>query len=144
MSAVFADTVYFLALLNPADQWHGCARDLSAQPPGALVTTEFIMMEVGDALSRPADRLRFARLLELPFIPLRPSRWPGLQAPSSHAEDLTCRPLIYLVFRIPVLTAGRRVSRRFSGCWCGAVFLPPLFPGPHACASSCCAGSEPG
>jgi len=65
MSAVFADTVYFLALLNPADQWHGCARALSAQPPGALVTTEFIMMEVGDGLSRPADRLRFARLLEL-------------------------------------------------------------------------------
>jgi predicted nucleic acid-binding protein len=65
MSAVFADTVYFLALLNPADQWHVCARDLSAQPPGALVTTEFILMEVGDGLSRPADRLRFARLLEL-------------------------------------------------------------------------------
>lgn len=65
MSAVFADTVYFLALLNPMDQWHVCARDLSAKPPGALITTEFIMMELGDGLSRPADRLRFAHLLEL-------------------------------------------------------------------------------
>jgi hypothetical protein len=65
MSAVFADTVYFLALLNPADQWHSCARELSTKPPGALVTTDFILMEVGDALSRPQDRSRFARLLEL-------------------------------------------------------------------------------
>ena len=65
MSAVFADTVYFLALLNHADQWHAAARGLSATPQGALVTTEFILMEVGDGLSRPEDRLRFARLLEL-------------------------------------------------------------------------------
>jgi len=65
MSAVFADTVYFLALLNPADQWHAHARAFSANPPGPLVTTEFILTEVGDGLSRPGDRLRFARLLEL-------------------------------------------------------------------------------
>lgn len=65
MSAVFADTVYFLALLNPADQWHARARELSTNPPGTLVTTDFIMLEVGDGLSRPQDRPRFARLLDL-------------------------------------------------------------------------------
>ena len=65
MKAVFADTVYFLALLNPADQFHQQARALNQQPPGPLLTTEFILAEVGDALSRPENRLRFARLLQL-------------------------------------------------------------------------------
>ena len=65
MNAVFADTVYFLALLNPADQWHPQARSLSLQPPGPLLTTEFVLTEVGDGLSQPENRSRFARLLEL-------------------------------------------------------------------------------
>ena len=65
MKAVFADTVYFLALLNPADQFHQQSRALNQQPPGPLLTTEFILAEVGDALSRPENRLRFARLLQL-------------------------------------------------------------------------------
>ena len=65
MKAVFADTVYFLALLNPEDQWHSQARSLSLQPPGPLLTTEFVLTEVGDGLSRPENRPRFARLLQL-------------------------------------------------------------------------------
>ena len=65
MNAVFADTVYFLALLNPVDQFHSQARALSLQPPGPMLTTEFVLIEVGDGLSRPENRLRFARLLEL-------------------------------------------------------------------------------
>jgi len=65
MNAVFADTVYFLALLNPADQWHPQARALSLQPPGPLLTTEFVLTEVGDGLSQPENRGRFARLVEL-------------------------------------------------------------------------------
>ena len=65
MNAVFADTVYFLALLNAADQWHARARALSLNPPSSLLTTEFVLMEAGDGLSRPGDRPRFARLLQL-------------------------------------------------------------------------------
>lgn len=38
---------------------------MSQQPPGPLLTTEFILTEVGDGLSRPENRPRFARLLEL-------------------------------------------------------------------------------
>jgi predicted nucleic acid-binding protein len=66
MNTVFADTAYFLALLNPADQWHASARDLSRSAPGPLLTTEFVLMEVGDGMSQPENRGRFARLLELP------------------------------------------------------------------------------
>jgi len=65
MKAVFADTVYFLALLNPADQWQPQARALNLHPPGFLLTTEFVLTEVGDGLSHPENRSRFARLLEL-------------------------------------------------------------------------------
>jgi hypothetical protein len=65
MKAVFADTVYFLALLSPSDQWHGQARSLSLHPPGPLLTTEFVLTEVGDGLSRPENRAQFARLLAL-------------------------------------------------------------------------------
>jgi hypothetical protein len=65
MRAVFADTVFFLALLNSADQWHPAARSFSVQPPGPLLTTEFVLTEVGDALSQPENRSRFKRLLVL-------------------------------------------------------------------------------
>ena len=65
MTPVFADTAYFLALLNPADQWHLQARALSARPGTLLVTTEFVLTEVGDAMSQPENRARFTRLLAL-------------------------------------------------------------------------------
>ena len=65
MNTVFADTVYFLALLNPEDQWHPQAKDLSRNAPGLLLTTEFVLLEVGDGLSQPENRGRFARLIEL-------------------------------------------------------------------------------
>jgi len=65
MKQVFADTVYFLALFNPADQFHRQVQALSLQPPGPMLTTEFILLEVGDGLSHPENRSRFSRLLEL-------------------------------------------------------------------------------
>jgi uncharacterized protein len=65
MKAVFADTVYFLALLNPSDQLHAQARALNLEWPGPLLTTEFILAEVGDALSGVKNRPQFARLLRL-------------------------------------------------------------------------------
>jgi len=65
MTTVFADTVYFLALLNPGDQLHPQALALSLSPLGPLMTTEFVLTEVGDALSRPENRARFARLRQL-------------------------------------------------------------------------------
>jgi len=65
MTAAFADTAYFLALLNPSDQLHSKARDLNRTDSRPLVTTEFVLMEVGDGLSRPTNRPLFARLREL-------------------------------------------------------------------------------
>lgn len=63
MSAVFGDTVYFLALLNARDQFHAQALALSERAPGRLVTTEWVLTEVGDALAAPPARGRFVELL---------------------------------------------------------------------------------
>lgn len=65
MKAVFGDTVYFLALVNPTDQYHSQAVNLTRDSGERLVTTEWVLMEVGDALSQPQNRPKFARLLEL-------------------------------------------------------------------------------
>jgi len=65
MKAVFGDTVYFLALVNSTDQYHTQAVTLSRESGERLVTTEWVLMEVGDALSQPQNRPKFARLLEL-------------------------------------------------------------------------------
>jgi predicted nucleic acid-binding protein len=62
---VFGDAVYFIALLSARDRWHAHARAINQNPPGPLVTTEWILTEVGDAFSQPAMRQKFIQLLHL-------------------------------------------------------------------------------
>lgn len=57
--AVFADTVFWLALLNRNDEWHDRALGWSARMTEPLVTTEAVLTEIADALCR-ADRRRLA------------------------------------------------------------------------------------
>jgi predicted nucleic acid-binding protein len=52
MKTVFADTFYFLALLNPSDQGHGKAVAFTAGNTVLMVTTEWVLTELGDALAR--------------------------------------------------------------------------------------------
>jgi predicted nucleic acid-binding protein len=64
MTAVFADAVYFLALVNRKDQAHQKSVAISHSSDRPLVTTEWILMEVGDALCRGKDRAVFQLLLD--------------------------------------------------------------------------------
>ncbi len=64
MIKTFADTHYYLALLNPSDAAHRRALAVTDKRSGKLVTTQSILMEVGDAMSTPADRPRFTGLLD--------------------------------------------------------------------------------
>jgi predicted nucleic acid-binding protein len=64
MKETFADTFYFLAILNPHDQAHRQAQEIGTLLEGRLVTTDYVLIEVGDALSRPLDRSRFLSLVE--------------------------------------------------------------------------------
>jgi predicted nucleic acid-binding protein len=64
MSPVFADTYYWLALINPRDAAHQDAVTLSGSLTQPLVTTAWVLTEVGDAMCQPAHRLTFIKLLQ--------------------------------------------------------------------------------
>ena len=62
---VFADTFFFLAMLDSSDAAHGQSGELAAQPWSEIVTTEFVLIELGNALSRIGDRDAFLDILQL-------------------------------------------------------------------------------
>lgn len=59
MNAIFADTSYYLALLNPADIDHGQAVRIGGALRNQIVTTDFVLTEVGNTLSRVPVRPAF-------------------------------------------------------------------------------------
>lgn len=63
MRKIFADSFYFLALANPRDGAHAQARAYQGGQLMRLVTTEFVLIEVADALARSAEGRRFAYAL---------------------------------------------------------------------------------
>ena len=62
MKPIFADTVYFFALLNPRDRLFQRATRLSAESARPLVTTAWILAEVADGLCYRTTRLAVVRL----------------------------------------------------------------------------------
>jgi predicted nucleic acid-binding protein len=65
MKTIFADTYYFLAVGSELDQGHQRTVQYAANYTGRLVTSEWVLTEVGDALASPAQRERFLELLAL-------------------------------------------------------------------------------
>ena len=55
MSALFADTYYFVALLNRNDQYHQRAIEFDRGRRG-LLTTEWVLTEVADLLAKGSAR----------------------------------------------------------------------------------------
>jgi predicted nucleic acid-binding protein len=82
---IFVDTVAWLALLNKNDDLHTHARQVMKmlrRQRAALITTEFVLLEVADALSAPAHRGRtvefingLRRLPLLSILPAHQSLW---------------------------------------------------------------------
>jgi predicted nucleic acid-binding protein len=62
MSWQFADTNYYLALLGPRDQHHVVAVAWSQRENLRIVTSEFILIELGNFLTRGHDRTVFVDL----------------------------------------------------------------------------------
>lgn len=59
MNAVFVDTSGLIAVVNTVDQWHDCATAVWQQlleSQAALVTTSYVLVEIGDGLSRVHHR----------------------------------------------------------------------------------------
>ena len=63
MTACFADTYFFLALLSADDEAHDRAVALNRSQRAAMVTTSWVLTEVADALAAPASRAVFLELL---------------------------------------------------------------------------------
>jgi predicted nucleic acid-binding protein len=63
MKFIFADTFYFIALLSPNDLCHARAERLARELKARYLTTDWIMTEVADALSRGRVRHQVAPLI---------------------------------------------------------------------------------
>jgi len=63
MTAIFADTFFYLALLNEDDPAHERALAAS-KAKRTIVTTEFILLELGNACARADDHADFLALVE--------------------------------------------------------------------------------
>lgn len=79
MKRLFADTLYWIALANPSDQWHPAARQAEADHVGAqIVTTEEVLTEplaalAGVGLKRRAQAAAMVRaILAAPDILVLP------------------------------------------------------------------------
>jgi predicted nucleic acid-binding protein len=60
MAVLFADTFYFIALLDSADARHKQAVAWSRRRVHSLLTTEYVLLELGDAFHSPGKREEFA------------------------------------------------------------------------------------
>lgn len=63
MNRVFADTFYFVALVNPADQAHSKALSHAVSILGELITTPWVLTEFADAMCAPGNRGEFLSML---------------------------------------------------------------------------------
>ena len=63
MRLAFADSFYFIALLSPRDRAREKAIELGKRVSGHFVTTDAVLLEVGDAVCAPRDRQRTATYL---------------------------------------------------------------------------------
>ena len=63
MTGRFADTSFYVAMLNTRDTWHSLAIECSQQFRGLSVTTDFVLIELGNWLFRSGDRAAFVNLM---------------------------------------------------------------------------------
>jgi predicted nucleic acid-binding protein len=62
MNVVFADTHYFIALVNHADSAHQRAVEFSKSNAIRLITTGWVITELANSLKSPKNRPLFARI----------------------------------------------------------------------------------
>lgn len=79
-NSLFIDTSYIYALTNPRDQWHQKANDWRIKirdKKSFLITTEFILTEIGNGLSSlkfRRDAVKIIHLLEEnPYVEIVPA-----------------------------------------------------------------------
>lgn len=63
MKRVFGDSLYFLALANPRDQFHSRAVAFARDWKGVIVTNRWILAEICDGLSKSENRAVAMRMV---------------------------------------------------------------------------------
>jgi predicted nucleic acid-binding protein len=64
MSAILADTSFFVAYLNPREECHALAVEwMTASSQRMIVTTEWVLAELGNYLAEGPDRRLFGSLV---------------------------------------------------------------------------------
>jgi len=64
MMCAFADTSFYLALANPKDSLHDIAFNVSNTWDGKVITSEYILLELGNYLHNLKDRKVFLDILQ--------------------------------------------------------------------------------
>jgi hypothetical protein len=63
MSAIFADTFYFIGLMSSNDEVHDRCVEFSRQHRGIIVTTSWVLTELADGLAKPPLRVGVGKLI---------------------------------------------------------------------------------
>ena len=64
MTRAFADTSFYVAFVNPRDSLHAAAKEIAGRFHGSIITTEYVLLEVGNWLARSSDRQVFLELMK--------------------------------------------------------------------------------
>jgi predicted nucleic acid-binding protein len=64
MKFLFADTSFYVAIFSPNDLLHSKAKALAAAHQGGVLTTEFVLVEVGNFFCRGNSRTVFRTMVE--------------------------------------------------------------------------------
>lgn len=83
MMMVFADTSYYIALINPGDEYAAAAREYTAAFGGYQVTTAWVLTEVANSLSQVRNR----QLASAPIADLRTDRRVIVLSPTEELFD---------------------------------------------------------
>ncbi|MBI2923647.1 MAG: type II toxin-antitoxin system VapC family toxin [Planctomycetes bacterium] len=83
MTPYFADTWFFLALLNPGDVAHQRVVEFAGEVDRGVVTSDWILVEVADALCSPSHRHLY-RILDSTLH--CEERWTVVGASRSHLK----------------------------------------------------------
>jgi len=64
MDAVFADTSYYIALVNPRDAHHAIAEEITVDMSRLVVTTSAVLTEFANFMSHGSNRLLAAEMIQ--------------------------------------------------------------------------------
>lgn len=131
MKRQFADTSYFVAFLNRADSHHKQAENVMALSSGPIITTAWVIVELGYFLSGSVSRHLFAGfvrdLRQVPRFTILPPAETSLEAGMqiyNRRKDKTCSLtdcMSFVVMREKRISEALTADHHFEQAGCIAV-----------------------